>query len=387
MYNKPLSFISMPKSIFRRLTKKFFIIANCVVGLLFLIGCYANWLNPGTWWFLGFLNLGAFFLLLVLLGFLLFWLFVKPRWSLITVVTLLLAFQPLRQLLPLRISSGDFTVDKKEAGTLRIMSWNVEHFDILNRKTHPETKQQMLSLIKGYSPDVACLQEVVGAVEVPNAINYMPDIVQRAGFSDYHYSYNTKIDFDQNHHYGIAILSRHPIINRQTISSPPNDYNSIFQYVDIVKDNDTLRVFNIHLQSLRFSNADLKYIDNPTLGDKEAVKESKNIIAKFKRGFVKRGIQADRIHAEIAKSPYPVIVCGDFNDVPNSYAYSTISQGLRNAFAEKGSGLGRTFSGISPTLRIDNIFADKKMNVLQYTRIAKKMSDHFPIMADVQLKP
>jgi len=70
-------------------------------------------------------------------------------------------------------------------------------------------------------------------------------------------------------------------------------------------------------------------------------------------------------------------VCGDFNDVPNSYAYNTIGKGLQNTFAEKGSGIGRTFSGISPTLRIDNIFASEPFTVLQYTRIPKKMSDHF----------
>ena len=86
------------------------------------------------------------------------------------------------------------------------------------------------------------------------------------------------------------------------------------------------------------------------------------------------------------KSPYPVIVCGDFNDVPNSYAYHTIGKGLKNAFVEKGSGIGRTFSGISPTLRIDNIFVNPTFDVLQYTRIAKKMSDHFPVFADVEMK-
>ncbi len=96
-------------------------------------------------------------------------------------------------------------------------------------------------------------------------------------------------------------------------------------------------------------------------------------------------MQADRIREEIDKSPYPVIVTGDFNDVPNSYAYHTIGNGLNNAFAEKGMGLGRTFSGISPVLRIDNIFADEKLEVLQYQVIKKKLSDHFPIVADLQM--
>ena len=82
-----------------------------------------------------------------------------------------------------------------------------------------------------------------------------------------------------------------------------------------------------------------------------------------------------------------MIVCGDFNDVPNSYAYHTIGNGMKNAFAETGVGLGRTFTGIAPTLRIDNIFADIRFDVLQYIRVKKKLSDHFPILTDLKLNP
>jgi endonuclease/exonuclease/phosphatase family metal-dependent hydrolase len=373
----------MSKSFFRRFTKRFFIVTNIIVGVCFLLGCYVKWFNPAWWWFIGFFNLGAFYLLVALLGFILFWLFAKPRWAIISIIAVLLAWGPLHHIFPFRVSA-EFTVQKPD-GAMRIMTWNVEHFDILEHKTHPETKQQMLELIKAYQPDIACFQEMVGADSIAKAINYIPDILQQTGFENYHYSWNRKLDFDANHHFGIILFSKYPIINKQTISFPPNDYNSIFQYADIVKENDTIRVFNIHLQSLKFSNDNLKYIDNPSVKDAEAVKESKSIISKLKKGFVKRGLQAGRIHDEISKSPYPVIVCGDFNDLPNSYAYSIIGSGLNNAFEQKGSGLGRTYSSISPTLRIDNIFTGKKMEVLQYNRIAKKLSDHFPVLADVNM--
>lgn len=374
----------MPKSLFRRVTKKFIIIANIILAVLFLLGCYGGLFDPLHWWPAGFLTLGAFYLLALLLSFILFWLFVKPRWSLISIIAILLAYKPVSHIIPFRFSTS-FT-KQKQANSLRIMSWNVEHFDILEHKTHPEKKQEMLDLIKDYQPDIAVFQEMVGSENVPEAINYIPNIIQQEQFSGYHYSYNPKLDFDGNHHFGIITFSRYPIINKQTIKFYPYDYNSIFQYTDIVKDTDTFRVFNIHLQTLKFTNTNLEYIDNPGINDENDLKESKTIISKLKKGFLKRKIQSERIKKEIDNSPYPVIICGDFNDLPNSYAYATIGKGMKNAFAEKGTGIGRTFSGISPTLRIDNIFVADKFEVQQFLRIPKKLSDHFPIFADVQLK-
>lgn len=371
-------------SIFRKLTKKFFIISNLLVSVLFLLGCYAYYFNPKHWWFLGLLTLGAFYLLLVLLIFLLFWLFVKPQWSLITIISIAIAYKPVTQILPLRFSAG--FEKKKNREALRVMTWNVEHFDILEHKTHPETKEKMLNLVTEYQPDIACFQEMVGGDKNPGAINYVPDMVPRLDFTDYHYSFNTKLDFDGDHHFGIIIFSRYPIINKQTVSFYPNDYNSIFQYADIVKGADTIRVFNIHLQSLKFSADNLQYIDKPSVGEEGDIEKSKSVLSKLKRGFLKRQVQADRIRAVIDQSPYPVVVCGDFNDVPNSYAYHTIGKGLQNVFAEKGSGLDRTFSGISPTLRIDNIFAAETFTVQQYTRVNKRLSDHFPVFADLRLE-
>lgn len=372
----------MPKSLFRRLTKKFFIATNIILAVLFLLGCYAGWFNPDYWWPIGFLTLASFYLLIFLLLFILFWFFVKPRWSLISVITILLAYKPVNNIIPLRFSST--FINQKQESAIRIMSWNVEHFDILEHKTHPEKKQQMLDMIRNYQPDIACFQEMVGS-NIPGAINYIPDFELASGFNEYHYSFNPKLDFDNKHHFGIIIFSKYPVINQETIRTYPNDYNSIFQYVDVVKETDTIRVFNFHLQSLKFSPTNLKYIEKPTINDQEDLRKSRNLIGKIKVGLLKRKTQAERIQTEIEKSPYPVIVCGDLNDVPNSYAYSTITKELKNTFVEKGSGIGRTYSGISPTLRIDNIFVAKKFEVDQFVRIGKKLSDHFPIIADVQL--
>jgi endonuclease/exonuclease/phosphatase family metal-dependent hydrolase len=153
--------------------------------------------------------------------------------------------------------------------------------------------------------------------------------------------------------------------------------------VDILAGSDTIRVYNIHLQSLKFTKANLNYLDNANLNPDSSLIESKSIISKIRTGYIKRSIQASFIKDEINHSPYPVVVCGDFNDVPNSYAYETIGAGLQNAFVKKGAGIARTFSTISPTLRIDNIFADQNFTITQFTRVNKLLSDHFPIIADI----
>lgn len=373
----------MSTNFFRRLTKRFFIVVNVFAAILFLLGCYGYLFNPKLYWPIGFLTLTAFYFFLLLLAFIFFWLFTKPVFALISVVTLLLAYKPMTNIVPLRFA--DSFSKAKQPDNLRVMSWNVAQFNTLDNKKHPGLQNQMLALINEYQPDIACFQEMVAEDSAVTDHGHMDAFLQKLNFPNYHYSYNRKEDFWGYAHFGIIIFSKYPIINKVTKTWYPNDYNSIFQYVDIVKGQDTIRVFNIHLQSLRFSNSNLKYIDKPSVEDKSALKESKNIIAKFKRGFLRRQVQAERIQAELNNSPYPVIITGDFNDVPNSYAYHTIGSNLKNAFTEKGTGLGRTFSGISPVLRIDNIFVDKKFEVNQFLRIKKKLSDHFPIIADVQL--
>ena len=370
---------------FRRFTKGFLIICNVVIAIFFLLGCYASYFNVTTFWFFGLLTLASLYFFLFLMLFIVFWLFANFKYILISLITFAIAWKPLAQII--KFNQGEDFKVAKLPNSIRVMSWNVEHFDILEHKTHPERKQEMLDLINKYSPDVACFQEMVGGDLDSTAINFVPRIAKQLKYQYYYYSYDKRDDFDSKHHYGIITFSRFPIIQKYTYSPPELNYNSIFQSTDIAANNDTFRVFNIHLQSLKFSDISRQYIDDPTLKGRVDIEKSKNIISKFKTGFAKRKLQSETVKKSMNESPYKVILCGDFNDVPNSYAYNTIGKGLKNAYAEKGSGIGRTFSSISPTLRIDNIFVDDKLMVEQFVRIKKKLSDHFPIIADITLTP
>ncbi|UEG50835.1 endonuclease/exonuclease/phosphatase family protein [Ferruginibacter lapsinanis] len=375
----------MSKSLFRRLTKSFFIVTNIIVALFFMAGCYSKWLNADRWWVFGFLNVAAFYFFALLVLFILFWLFVKPRWIIISVVTIAISWQFVTNIIPFRLPVS-FS-KQKEKGAIRIMSWNVAQFDVLNFKKTHKVFYQMTDLINENMPDIACFQEVVCSDSTGKSFLQLDTILGRLGFPYHHYAYdNTENWFGLNMHFGTLILSRYPIIKKKLISHNPYNYNSTFQYSDIVKGNDTFRIFNIHLQSLRFSKENFRYIDESLQEQAKNIEKSRTIISKMKNGFINRKKQADWIREEMDKSPYPMIVCGDFNDVPNSYAYETIGKNLQNAFVEKGSGIGRTFSGIAPNLRIDNIFVDEKFDVLQFTRIARKLSDHFPIIADIAVE-
>lgn len=357
---------------------------NVSTSLLFLAGCYAYLFPPDTYWFFGLLAIGALYLMLILLLFIAMWLFVKPRMCILGILTFIIAWKPIGHLFQLRLPER-FEM-RKSPSHLRVMNWNVEHFEIGKRKNGGAEKQMMLGLIRKYQPDIAFFQEMVGSETNPEAINYIPFFRDTLGFSNYHFTYNNKLDYDDDHHFGIILFSKYPIVYAKEISYAPNDYNSTFQYADILVGRDTIRAFNLHLQSLKLDKANRHYLQQPGITGEENIRNSKSIIAKLKRGFVRRAQQSERIRKEIDASPYPVIVCGDFNDVPNSYAYHTIGQNLRNAFSAKGSGIGRTYAGISPTLRIDHVFADKQFKIRQYTRIKKELSDHFPVVVDLEIK-
>jgi hypothetical protein len=259
----------------RHFIKKGFIATNIVVAILFWLGCYAKWFNPSNWWFVGLFTLSAVYLFFVLLFFFIFWLFIELRWSLIFLIIIALTWKPIQNIVPFRAYST--FVIKKQPDNLRIMSWNVAQFNILGDKKHPEVRKQMIALIKRYQPDIACFQEMVAAdkpvdLNTPYYHRYsfypLSNFVDSLHFPESFYGYNYKEDFLDGQHFGILIVSKYKLINRHAVMKYPYDYNSIFQYADMIKGTDTFRIFNVHLQSLKFSPTNLNYIDSPSLESK-----------------------------------------------------------------------------------------------------------------------
>lgn len=124
---------------FRKYTKRSLVLLNLVVAIFFLLGCYTVFFNAPQFWFLGVFNLSAFYLLLVLLFFILFWLFAKIKYALIGIIAIAIAWKPMQHLVQLR-QAPNFVL-KKHPANIRIMSWNIEHFAILENKTNPGKKR------------------------------------------------------------------------------------------------------------------------------------------------------------------------------------------------------------------------------------------------------
>jgi len=136
---------------------------------------------------------------------------------------------------------------------------------------------------------------------------------------------------------------------------------------------------------VQFRKKDYERIDEIKTYQDSLLSNSKTIFSKIRKGISYRSIQANIVRKILDESPYPSVLCADFNDVPTSYTYFKIRGDRKDAFLKKGFGIGRTFSSISPTLRIDYILPSKEFSVRQFDRIVKNLSDHYMIVADLKL--
>jgi endonuclease/exonuclease/phosphatase family metal-dependent hydrolase len=264
------------------------------------------------------------------------------------------------------------------------MQWNVSSWGQSNKSQSPQINYGPLTvaLIKEQQADILCFQEFWDRTDwYSKELNLQA--FKQMGFP---YSFFVKsINESGELKTGVVIVSKYPITDTASFSYGEYDAAEHLIYADIQVKQQKIRVFTTHLQSVQFNNGEYSAVTQIKKRDKEGLKDSRTIIHKLKYAYSYRQTEAELAHQKISESPYPVIICGDFNDVPNSYTYFTIRGNLQDAFVQKGTSLGRTFQYLSPTLRIDYILADKKYPVAQYQRIKVPYSDHYPIVADVKM--
>jgi endonuclease/exonuclease/phosphatase family metal-dependent hydrolase len=367
----------------RLFTKRFFIYSNIAVVFFFLLSCLVPYLHPQKWWFISFLGLAFPFLLVIVIFYLVGWLIIlKPKLALISGIALLLSIKSITVFFAFhRPVAFDY---KKDPQTLRILTWNVARFIEMKKNNNKgsQTRLKMFDLIKQQNADVLCLQEFHTST-LPDFYDNITPIQKELGYPYFFFSFDTDGD---NLFYSSIIFSRFPIIDSGMIRYPRPTLPDVLIHADIKVNNDTIRIYTTHLQSLQFGRTDYQRLNKIENVEDSLLYNSRNILSKLKKGFTYRSLQADMAHEVMGNSPHPILFGGDLNDVPTSYTYFTVRGDMQDAFLKSGFGIGRTFTGLSPTLRIDYIFADSHFKIKQFNRITKRLSDHYMLVADVQLK-
>ena len=351
-----------------------------VICSLALVGAYlSRYVSPEKVWWLAFPGLvfPVLYVIEIVCG--LWWVVRWKRTAFVVAVILLCGvraagtyWQP-----DLRKRYGEEVPAKSE---IVVMSYNVKGFDKQFATEEKTTRELIADLATDNRVDILCLQEFAGDMSDPEIRTLLPDLpyFRIAPYDCY---------ADRTVYGGLAVFSRYPIVAWKAL--PAQDEDRLFSmWADLKIGRDTVRVFNNHLNSTYIDNNDVDYLSSLHFISSEGRRAHVgDIVRKLRDSYRKRAPQADTVAQAIAASPYPVIVCGDFNDTPASYAYHTVrGKRLRDAFVAKGRGLQGTYGGFFNMFRLDYILTDREaVEVLHYYPFDVVYSDHMPVAAGVAL--
>lgn len=300
----------------------------------------------------------------------------------IPIITLLLGYKQIEVLIAWH-ATADFK-DHQQANTLRIVDWNVSSMYGLSQSAdkRKHNRLEIADAILKYDPGVICLQEFNHSFKGEKVSNNIGLFAAKYPF--YYFSMDYK-NRSGTYASGCIIFSKYPILDSGKMEYAGRNAESII-YADILKDGDTIRIYTTHLQSYKFTSADYGDIEKIKDQSDSLFEASKNIIQKMKNAFVKRANQAKLIRNMTDSCKMPSVICGDFNDVPNSFTYFKVRGKRQDAFLKKDFGIGSSYLSLAPALRIDYIFPDNAFEVMQFDMSDQGLSDHSMLITDIQLK-
>lgn len=358
--------------------KRFCISINVIVSILFLIACLAPYISTSDWPSLGFFGLAFPYLSIFLLLFIFFWLTLNAKWSILSIVTLLIGWKQLS--IVFAINKYETFIEKKDRKNIRILNWNIRSLEGLSTKADKKRTDRVaipVTIIE-QNADIVCLQEFNNSAQQNNVEPL------RKQYPYYFFSRDFSLK-KKSYQAGAIIFSKYPIVDSGRIIYPGTSSESLI-YADIKTPGKIIRVFTTHLQSFKFKPEDYEDIEQIKSNDEDAILASKNLFQKMKIAYKIRGTQARIVRKELEQSPYPALICGDFNDVPNSYTYFEIRKDWQDAFLTTSLGIGRTYLAIAPTLRIDYFLPDNNFIVRQFDLVDEVLSDHLMIVADISIR-
>lgn len=334
---------------------------NIALTIVTFLAYFLPFLAPKLFPFLSVLTLILPLFLILNALFFIYWLIQFKRQIVLSSIVLILGITFINKFY--KFSSSDVPV---EEGDFVVMSYNVRLFNLFEWIPSSDVAQDIRSFINDQNPDILCIQEYSENASVDLRV------------------YKHKFVFMQGNKIksGQAIFSKFPIIDSGNIDLPKSD-NSII-YADIRKGKDTIRVYDMHLQSIKISPDVNEIEEDVNVIDKQ---KSRQVLRRISLAFKKQQLQAEILTDHKKNCHYPMIICGDMNNSAFSYVYRNIKGDLNDCFEEAGKGFGQTYNFKYYPARIDYILADKKMKVKSFKNFTNfKNSDHFPVVARLKME-
>ena len=337
--------------------RKLALAGNILLAGLTILSYLSRVVDPASFGLISMLGLVYAALLIFHFLYFLSWLFVGPKkYALISALFILLEFGMFNNWLQISTDTKSPTKTAIHIGTLNLQFAKSLSSQPSNQHDRYKSLTNQLEKL-----DVLCVQEL--------------------GY------FNTRyINFPYEHlieGQHVGIYSNHPILDRGTVASTFNSANNCL-WADILFHGDTIRVYSAHLESNRHDGMIPTFVDQAKEEDRSPSGYA-GLLKHYLQFTRMRRDQAKDIRAHQNSSSYPALIAGDFNDVPLSAMYHSISAGLHDSFVEKGMGSGSTLSGVIPGLRIDYILASQDWKVLDHDIIAETYSDHYLVTAELEL--
>ncbi len=362
----------------RRNARRTFRFINSLILVISVISYLSVLVSPEYFWIAGFVSMLIPFCLIANVFFVFLWWWRKRWYALYSLFVLIIGF-PFWQA---SISLGGVWKEdvEKSKKSLSVLSYNVREFDVYQERDNKHTiTKNTIKWIKNDTSEIKCIQDFYNS-ESAKTFNTREQLSAQDSDNPYYFHVRYTSANHNKGQFGIAIFSKYPFISKGEVPFRVRTDNGAI-FADIVKGKDTIRIYNVHLESMSINQNELQLIDQPEQTFWYAGK-------RLKRGFSMRAQQVQTIINHIATSPYPVILCGDLNDLPYSYTYFKLRRNLKNSFESKGLGTGFTFNGKLFFLRIDNQFYDsEKLDCIYFnTHREVPFSDHYPVRAVYEIE-
>jgi endonuclease/exonuclease/phosphatase family metal-dependent hydrolase len=339
------------------------------------------YVRPDYFWPLAFLGLAYPVILIANALLVVYWMLARRWYFLISLIVILVGWNHLKSFISYGSSSPP------ENPSISVLSYNVQVMGLYNYgpgwTLNFDDRNRIFRFLQEKDFDVICFQEFVhdntGAFKT---LDTLPQIIRAK-----HHHTGFTMSSKKINYFGLAIFSSYPIINRGNIEFDTNMGNNCI-FADLKVADDTIRIYNVHFESIGLSREDFGMVENIAEGVSNGEKlrsGSIRILRRIKSAFEYRARQVELVADHIRNSPYPVILAGDFNDTPASWTYHYLTRELNDAF-HKGRGTGQTYIGKVPGLRIDYILSSGHFVTSQFITGNQKYSDHYPIWSTLQLK-